>query len=336
LTDPLGHSFEDNFLKKGLDQTYLLLLGFPLGAAVTAKAITTSKVASGTVVKPEKGAPGTTPTSPVAEVVSDDDGSADLGDYQYLLFTLLAIVYFLAQFLAHPAKGLPVMPDTLVALTGLSAAAYIAKKGVYRDPPILLNVDPPQAPPGDQVRLYGSKLAAATTPGQAADPAARPASSVLFGTTPGVVVSADPDGGRLVAEVPRRLQAGATKVSVVRPPGATSEELPFAVLDAAPVITAIHNNSIALGKDTELVVEGDGFLAGEAQASDRNAVSVDGRVLPTDPNAWTNTRVVVTLPADTPGVQRLGLKNGSAQLVVYDAKGRPSSPQPVTIEGAGA
>lgn len=317
-----------SFLHDGLDEDYLFLLGFPLGAAVGAKAITTSKVASGTAPKTEASPNTATPS----QVVQDDQGNTDLGDYQYLLFTLLAIAYFLMQFALNPSRGLPDMPATLVALTSLSAAAYVAKKGLYTDPPVLLSVNPPQAPPGDPVTLYGSQLSTPAPPAGNNDRAQSSTATVLFGTTPGAVSEVDEDGKSLKVEVPRRLKPGPTTIAVTRPPGATSEAIPFEVLDDAPIITAVHNSVIAFGTDEQLTIEGEGFLAG-GSANARNAVVIGGRRLDDGDSNWTDTRVTVKLPTTPTDIAALELRNGTELLTLYDAKGRPSATQPVTLAG---
>jgi len=47
---------------------------------------------------------------------------------QYMVFTLITLTYFAAQFLARPAGGLPPVPAALLTLMGVSAGAYTANK----------------------------------------------------------------------------------------------------------------------------------------------------------------------------------------------------------------
>jgi hypothetical protein len=326
----LGDAFA-NFTKKGLDQSYLLLLGLPLGAAVTARAITTSKLASGTIVKSDKGQGGTPETNAVQEAVSDDNGNTDLGDFQYFLFNVLAILYFSVQFLSHPAKGLPDMPDTLVGLTGIAAAAYIAKKGVYRDPPILFSVSPPEAAPGDRVDIYGARLL--SPPQDPAGGAAPTPTRVLFGLSPAAPLSdPTPAEDHLIVEVPPRLQPGPTTVRVVRPPGAESGEFPFEVVDVRPTLIAVRPSRIVLGRDERIEIDGTGFLTADAtEGTAKNGVTLDGRPLSVV-GAWEAGRVVVALPTDPAGLATLGVTPGDVPLVVYDSRGRPSLPQQVRVE----
>jgi IPT/TIG domain-containing protein len=299
-----------------LDETYLVLLGVPLTAAVGAKAITSTKVESGTVEKTEK-ADGT-PT--VAELVNDDEGNTDLGDFQYVLFNVVAILFFLAQFLPHPAHGLPDMPDTLVGLTSVAAAGYVAKKGVYRDPPILYSVLPPAAAPGDIVSVYGSSLGSG---GAGASP------QVLFGVVPADLVTPEgADGKQLRATVPRRSSAGPVQVRVVRPPGAESGTLPFEVLSATPKIESV-NPPPRLGVASSLTISGFGFLVGAGGQTASNAVTLEGR--PLTITSITDTQVVVDFPADA---ATLGITAGEHEVLVYDAAGRPSAPAKVTVLAA--
>jgi len=116
-----------------LDPRYLLLLGFPAGAAVGAKAITTTRVANKTITKPSSSSPRKSPGDVLREIVANDDGDLDLGDAQYFIFNLVALTAFIFAFAHHPAT-LPVLPDTLVGLTSASATAYLAKKAVQQSP----------------------------------------------------------------------------------------------------------------------------------------------------------------------------------------------------------
>ena len=321
LGNHVADKFRD-FVEKGMDPAYYVLLGLPLTAAISAKAITTTKTANGSVVKPNKeDVPDDQQTNRVAEIVTDDDASGDLGDYQYFLFNLVAFGYFLSQFLIHPADGLPNMPDTLVALTGVSAAAYVAKKGVYTDPPILMSVSPLEGEPGDRVELFGSKLLRTPPTPQAA--------TVQFGRSVARPLPADgntelePD--HLWVKVPAHLSPGPTTVKVVRPPGAASQELPFEVIRRQPKVESVVPS--AFRKGAELTISGTGFVDEEAGATAQKAVTVGGHRCETAEDAWTAGRVVVTVPADAP------LRAGTHPLVVYDSKGRPSEAHTVEVVG---
>lgn len=132
LLSILFNSGIDGFLADGLQPEYLLLLGSPAAAAVLSKYFTVTKLQDGTIVK-EPAADDPLPTQALVDVLTDDKGRADLFDFQYFLFTVVGLVYFFVAFWPHPEKGLPDLPETLVALTSASAAGYLTKKGLESD-----------------------------------------------------------------------------------------------------------------------------------------------------------------------------------------------------------
>lgn len=115
---------------------YLLLLGGPFAVAIGAKAITTHRVSRdpGAKTMKRQGATGTVGAR-LAEVVADDDGWVDLGDFQYLAFTVLTLTYFAWAFIDSPSEGLPPVPGTLLVLMGVSQGAYLGKKGFAGNSP---------------------------------------------------------------------------------------------------------------------------------------------------------------------------------------------------------
>lgn len=117
-----------------LKQQYLVLIGFPVATAVIAKGITQSKVESGDIVTKQPDGPETNPISGVGQLIANDAGRTDLLDFQYFGFNLILLAYFFTQFVGHKQGfDLPNLPDSLVALTGVSAAGYVGKKGVQKD-----------------------------------------------------------------------------------------------------------------------------------------------------------------------------------------------------------
>ena len=153
----LANEAIDEFRKEDFNAEYLILLGSPAAAALLAKTFVLNKLANGTLAKPPA------KTDPdffkgFAQVITEDDGSADLFDFQYFLFTIAAITYFLWEFLPAPEKGLPNLPDALVALTGVSAASYITKKGLEREAPVLSGIYPSVGRAGDPVEIRGRNL----------------------------------------------------------------------------------------------------------------------------------------------------------------------------------
>jgi hypothetical protein len=116
-----------------LKQQYLLLLGAPVAAAVIAKGITQSKVESKALTTKEPDGTETNVLAGVGQLVADDAGQPDLLDFQYFGFNLLLLAYFFTRFLGNEALGLPELPDTLVALSGVSVVGYLGKKGLQKD-----------------------------------------------------------------------------------------------------------------------------------------------------------------------------------------------------------
>jgi hypothetical protein len=127
-----GRAAFDRFVNHGLQPEYYVLLGFPLTVAIAAKAITTAKVDDGTLVKAPltaaEGAGGFRQS--VREIVTNDGGEIDLLDAQYFAFNLLTLAFFFTQLLTRPGAGLPDLPPTLIALSGLAAAGYTSKKAL--------------------------------------------------------------------------------------------------------------------------------------------------------------------------------------------------------------
>jgi len=125
---------------------YLVLLGFPLAAAATAKAVVSgSNNGKGPQPSPQ---PSTQQNQQVgrvyvrdpvpagvygvsdgvAELVTSDDGTVAWADLQYVVFTIITLAYFVIQVLAQPQNGLPAVPAALLTLMGVSASGYTAKK----------------------------------------------------------------------------------------------------------------------------------------------------------------------------------------------------------------
>jgi hypothetical protein len=171
----------------GLQAGYALLIGGPLGAAILAKGIVTSQVASG------QSKPATKDGAKAADLVNNDEGGTDLGDLQYVLFNTVALTFFLGELLTSPQLGLPTIPDVLLGLTSVSAVGYVAKKALPAPERKITKVEPPAVPlaqwrTGTALKLLGSGLLNAdqTPPDQVRFENAaggQNASRVLAGTT---------------------------------------------------------------------------------------------------------------------------------------------------------
>lgn len=149
--------------KAVLHQQYLVLLGIPAGSAVAAHAITQSKVQGGKLLTKQNPTIETNVIAGVSQLVSNDVSETDLLDFQYFGFNVILLAFFFTHFLGHQASGLPTLPDTLVALSGVSAAAYVGKKGVEQDTPPTVRAVVPQKPArGATITIRGVNLATAT------------------------------------------------------------------------------------------------------------------------------------------------------------------------------
>lgn len=198
-----------------LQQQYLALLGIPAGSAVAAHAITQSKVLNGKLLTKSTAAPETNVIRGFAQLVSNDVSETDLLDFQYFGFNLVLLAYFFTHFLGHQAAGLPDLPDTLVALSGVSAAAYVGKKGVEQDsPPTVRAVVPQRAAPRTTITIRGVNLATAAEKDVA----------VLVGNLEAHVtsVSVGDYDTTIEATVPPGAARGAATVRVVNYQGVTS------------------------------------------------------------------------------------------------------------------
>lgn len=146
-------------VSKPLDASYYVLLGLPVSAAVAAQALTSSKVANGELLKapatdaasPPTGGPPTPkqegPVKTIADIISNDNGDIDLLDFQYFAFNLLTLAYFFVQFFSRPGDGLPILPGTLLGLSGLSVSTYTVKKALETDvKPAVSGVSPARIP----------------------------------------------------------------------------------------------------------------------------------------------------------------------------------------------
>jgi len=128
---------------------YLVLLGLPVAAATAAKAAVASTNAGNGPAKPGSSPDVATKfgvervyerdhvenevrgfVTGIAELFTGDDDVVAWADLQYVVFTLITLVYFAAQFLARPADGLPLVPAALLTLMGVSASGYVANKVV--------------------------------------------------------------------------------------------------------------------------------------------------------------------------------------------------------------
>jgi hypothetical protein len=126
--------FGGTAIAKSVPASYFALLGIPSASTLAAKAVTSSRVAAGTLAKTQKKKGTVNPFEGVAEIFCDDTGALDLLDSQYFLFNLVLLGYFIAGFfhvtVSTSNVTLPALPGSLLALSGVSAVSYIGKKGL--------------------------------------------------------------------------------------------------------------------------------------------------------------------------------------------------------------
>jgi hypothetical protein len=249
----------DAFLNDGLNTDYLWLLGIPSAGLVGAKAITQSKAQANPAAKPTKpaadpaaeaeptGGDGADPaarksvverlltrTRELASDDNDDDPQPALGDLQYLVFNAVAIAFFLSAFLGHVELGLPSLPDTLIALTGVSAASYLSTKAVRNAaPPVIVSVRPSRVVLGAAPRpldVAGSGFLGATGKGDTP-------SAMLGGVD--LLVEDGATAEHLTAIVPaaadaaaKGLEPGKLPLVILTPAGQASEPTTIDLLSA--------------------------------------------------------------------------------------------------------
>jgi hypothetical protein len=212
-----------NFPKDQLQPEYLIVMGIPLGSALLAKAITTANVTSGKVTSKSAAGPATfDPAKGLAQLIGNDQGDLDLADFQYFLFNCVLLGFFFVTFFRLKMPVLPNLPDSLFALSGVSAAAYVAKKTQEGGAdPAILTIVPPGAEPRQKVTLNGTTLAdeSGTTV------------QVIFGNlaaTGQVVMSAGSES--VTVSVPDNAPRGAMNVYIVNSRGKATTPQTFTVL----------------------------------------------------------------------------------------------------------
>ncbi len=119
-----------------IPQNLLLLSGLSALTFATAKGITESRINSDRETRELKNPNNNRPKFP-DDLFRDDKGSVDLGDFQMIIITLLAVVVYLAEVLGflgmiefHKVVTLPDVDTTILATFGLGQGAYLAKKFV--------------------------------------------------------------------------------------------------------------------------------------------------------------------------------------------------------------
>ena len=196
-----------------LQDEFLLLLGGPYAAAILAKGITSGRSETKTDGEPGGASP--------AQLVTDDAGDAELGDLQYTLFNLIALLYFIGAFIGDTEHGFPQMPDILSGLALTSAAGYSAKKFLTAAAPKMISVVPAMASAKGDIQIFGTAL---TVPAGVSETGANVPPTVTIGGTVVPVTAQDKVLGndRLSLTVPVGIPAGSRPIMVTRADGASA------------------------------------------------------------------------------------------------------------------
>jgi IPT/TIG domain len=220
------HEPWDAQVERGLQEEYLLLLGGPFAAAILAKYAAVSR--DDTKTEAPVG------SANASQLVNDDQGDTDLGDFQYVLFNSIAIAFFLGDFIGDLETGFPELPAILTGLVLTSTGGYAAKKLIAQAAPTLTSVVPPAASPKTEVHIFGTNL---TVPSNVSSDGKEKA-IVYIGPQKATVAAHDLVLGndRITVKVPDAAKAGAAPISVARADGVAARGpsgmnvLPFEVL----------------------------------------------------------------------------------------------------------
>lgn len=292
-------------VSQGLSAQYALLIGGPLGAAILAKGIVSAQVSSGSTAKPpaDNAAP--------AQLIQNDAGNADLGDLQYVLFNLVALVFFYGEMLRAPQNGMPAIPAVLLGLTSVAAVGYVGKKALT-GPAVISEVTPREAEVGKPITLVtsgivqqGDDISIVTV---AFGSVKAPLKSLTETTSQGVLLEVD---------IPATA-AGKVDIKVSVPNGKSATWPGFKV---KPAIQARPALSGSPGKQVSVVTSG---VSGPGQKLLGVTATIGGKSATTeiDPNDSSGNTLRVTVPA--------GVSPGDRTIVVATPGGADRAPFTVT------
>jgi hypothetical protein len=326
-----GDTFVAGF--DSLDETYLLLLGGPAAAWVLARRVTAGKVDDRTLQKTHAD------EAQIRDLVSNDDGRADLNDAQFFVFSMLALVYFIAAFAARPT-AVPQMPLGLAMLTSAAALIYLGGKGLEKNAPVITSVEratgagPVRA--GDRVRVRGSNFVPA---GAGGDVDALVRLKVYFGEAVAVVVPSfaggaqtdrlqwarvvrqevrNPRDDRIEVDVPLEVPPGPVTVRVVTAAGLESTGYDVPVSDGRPVVTGTIPMPMQPGSPATVV----GRWLQDAGFPGPATVTVGSRLVAVEATSDSAVRLA-EVPAGLPGP--------TADVVVTTTAGVQSAPRPIPV-----
>lgn len=228
----------ETVLPGGTWDDYLILLGGPFAAAVLAKGLVSYKLDAGTLQKSES------PRPELSQITTNDQGSLDLVDNQYLLFNVIALGYFVV--VVGKSATLPTIPPTLLAMTSGTAALYVANKAAQRNTPLITTVTPSSAAPGDLVTVLGANF----------DPAdRRDVERRITLTISGVertIYSHDSSDTRFVFQVPSVAPPGMQTLKITSSAGVETEPHDLEILSRDVVITGSRPSDLRPGCKMQL------------------------------------------------------------------------------------
>lgn len=302
----MGHpGAYSKLVHQGLNAQYALLIGGPLGAAILAKGIVSAQVSSGGTAKP----PADNPAP--AQLIQNDAGNADLGDLQYVLFNLVALVFFYGEMLRAPQNGMPAIPAVLLGLTSVGAVGYVGKKALT-GPAVISEVIPREAEIGKTVKLVTSGIMK-----QGDDKSLVTAAFGSVKAQPKSSTTTTSQGILLEVDVPATA-TGKVDITVSVPNGKSATWPGFKVKPAIQAGQALSGNP-----DQTVTVVTSGVFG-----PDRNllgvTVTIGGKPasITTDPNDGSGNTLLVTVPRDLPR---------GAKTIVVTTPGGSSDPAAFTV-----
>jgi|SRR5215211_7587883 len=312
---------------------YLFLLGFPIGTAIASKTITTTKVASGAIPKPDAEVPPDL-SSGVVQSVGNDDGSTEIFDLQYLLFNVVALIFFLATFVSQydDADGLlefPEIPAGLLILTGTSAAGYLSRKALETERPSITGIYPQTAAQGEDIWLRGANLTIRTQPNGILQ-----IKGITFGGLPAEQWAPAQGDDEYTAKVPMAATPGLTEVRVVRGDGVVSDKEDVTVLEARPDIESVYPAAMQptqrdAGKKVTVLGTGFGPPGPDGRAPEGAAVLLAGR--PLEIRAWHPERIDAVAPTENDAKLANVAPDTVLNVEVVNARGKKSEPKTVVL-----
>jgi MFS family permease len=313
---------EQGFSDIELRPEYLLFLGGPFAAAILARGLVASKLEKGEVVKPNED-PDRSAVTGLRDLISNDAGNADLIDFQYLCFNLVAIAVVLFQLVPNLQNGFPEVPEFLVGLTSASALAYVTKKAVERSRPSIARLVPSSIFRGETLTIQGRYLVA---------PPNRKPSVKVDGRKANVTSVATGVGGdeaTVTVKVPVSASTGTDKRVSVFPEGASAPAESTALEIVESNVEEVSPEKIVVRPGAQVVIKGSGF--GPEQGKNGEVKLGRMSLVVRGVGTWSNKQIVAFVPDinhrdPTPTPTELA-------LVVTGDDGRSSALKMVPVEG---